>query len=103
MQNQAPERKTVLKEKTTLSIDGYLLKDVIEDFTALLATYGDKAKISEQSYKYDEATYLALLVPELETDAEMQERIRKENHCKGLREEHERKEFERLAAKFAKE
>lgn len=101
MQDQTQERRTVLNEKTTIDIDGYLLKDVIKNLTDLLETYGDKAQISEEQYKYDDGNYLALLVPEPETDAQMQARIKHENYYKDLREQHERKEFERLAVKFA--
>ena len=102
MQDQTQERRTVLNEKTTLNIDGHLLKDVIKNLTDLLDTYGDKAQISEEQYEYnDDRSYLALLVPEPETDTQMQARIKQENYYKDLREQQERKEFERLAVKFA--
>ena len=97
------ERKMIIKEQTTLDIDGRLLKDVIKNLTALLEQYGDKAQISKETYHYEEGTYLALMLPVPETDAEMAYRLNLEQQSKEAREKRDRAEYERLAAKFAQE
>lgn len=94
------KRKMVNKEVATINIDGYLLKDVIKDLTALLVEHGDGAMVREETYTYEDGKYLALLVPTLETDEEMAFRLREEAFYASVREDRERKEFERLRAKF---
>ena len=94
------ERKLILKEVTTLDIDGYLLKDVVKSLTELLAEYGDEAQVSKESYRYDDGWYMALLKPTPETDAEMAERIGLEQSAQRARDTRDRLEFERLQAKF---
>ena len=94
------KRKMILKEVTTLDLDGYLLKDVVKNLTELLAEYGDEARVSKESYRYDDGWYMALLKPTPETDAEMAERIGLEQSAQQARDKRDRLEFERLQAKF---
>ena len=94
------ERKLILKEVTTLDIDGYLLKDVVKNLTELLAEYGPDAQVSEEQHQYQDGRYMALLRPTPETDAEMAQRINQEAINAARRERIERQEFERLQAKF---
>jgi len=94
------ERKMILKEVGTIDVDGYLLKDIIQNLTELLELYGEDVQISKEQYKYDTGDYLALFKPTPETDAEMEERIKKENYYKKLNEDSERAVFERLKLKY---
>lgn len=94
------ERKMILKEVTTLDLDGYLLKDVVKNLTELLAEYGDTAQVSKESYRYEDGWYMALLKPTPETDAEMAYRLGLQQQVQRARDIRERSEFERLQAKF---
>lgn len=79
------ERKMILKEVTTLDIDGYLLKDVVKNLTELLAEYGDTAQVSKEPHQYQDGWYMALLKPTPETDAEMAHRLGLEQQARQAR------------------
>lgn len=95
------ERKTILKEVGTLDLDGYLLKDIIQDLTKMLEKYGDDVKVSVEQYEYTDGEYFALMKPTPETDEEMEVRIKQQVYYKKLNEDSERATFERLQKKFS--
>lgn len=94
------ERKTILKEVGTLDLDGYLLKNIIQDLTEMLQKYGDDAQVSVEQYKYEDGEYFALMKPTPETDEEMEVRIKQQVYYKKLNEDSERATWERLQKKF---
>lgn len=95
------ERKTILKEVGTLDLDGYLLKNIIQDLTEMLQKYGDDVQVSVEQYKFVDGEYFALMKPTPETDEEMEVRIKQQAYYKKLNEDFERATFERLQKKFS--
>ena len=95
------ERKTILKEVGRLDLDGYLLKNIIQDLTEMLQKYGDDVQVSVEQYKYEDGEYFALMKPTPETDEEMEVRIKQQAYYKKLNEDSERATFERLQKKFS--
>lgn len=94
-------RNNKLVEVATLNLDGYTMKEAVKYLQALMAVHGEDVRISEESRQYEEGKYLALLKSVPETDAEMEVRIAQEAEWQAKRDAHERREFERLQAKFA--
>ncbi len=93
------ERKMIPKEVTSLDMEGNL-SDAIKYLNNLLESYGEDCYISKEQHEYSDDYYLALIKPTPETDAEMEERIKKENYYKKLNEDSERAVFERLKKKY---
>jgi len=89
------ERKLLPKEVDTLDLDGVLLKDAVKDLTELLEHYGDTARISEES-----RSYLIVVVPTLESDDQLANRLKSEALRVLNKEARDRAEFERLQKKF---
>lgn len=80
--------------------DGYTLQQVADRIAALIAEYGPTASIGKHTYEYDEGEYLYVFKEIPETDEQMNERIANEERWFAGDEERERREFERLQAKF---
>lgn len=93
-------RKMLMKEVDTISMNGYLLKDIIKNLTELLAQHGDTVQVSEEQIPYEDGKYLALMKPTPETDEEMKARLQREDHYRQMAEVREREEYKRLVAKF---
>jgi uncharacterized protein with von Willebrand factor type A (vWA) domain len=80
--------------------EGYTLQQVADRIAALIATYGPTATIEEHTYPYDDEKYKYVFKNIPETDEQMNERIANEERWFAGDEERERREFERLQAKF---
>ena len=80
--------------------DGHSLRQVADRIAVLIAQYGPDASIGEHSYPYDDEKYQYVFKKIPETDEQMSERIAQEEKWFAGDEEHERREFERLQAKF---
>lgn len=95
------ERKLIQKEVGTFGPEFCTLKEVLATIKYLIAEHGEDAKIIEGTYPYSDGTYLAVVAKVLETDKEMAERIAVETAATTVQLDRERKEYERLKAKFA--
>lgn len=94
------ERKKVWREKDRLNLSGFTLVQAILRLQEHRDEYGKDAVIEWRDYKYDDGQYLAVMVQEDETLQEMNERIAREKKWADSLLQDERKEFERLKAKF---
>lgn len=94
------ERKLIAREKTTVNLDGYTIKEAVEYLQSLLDQYDPTARLSRENYSYDEGTSLALFVDEPETDQEYAIRLAKEAWNLERLEARDRAEYLRLSAKF---
>jgi hypothetical protein len=80
--------------------DGYTLQQVAARIKGLIAQYGPTASIGKHTYPYDDGEYQYVFKEIPETDEQMNERIANEERWFAGDEERERREFERLQAKF---
>jgi hypothetical protein len=96
------ERILRSREKETVWLDGCTLAGAIEQLKLLVKTYGEKATLDSTCEKYSDSDkeYLRVFTMEPETDDEMNARIAQEDRYAAIREDHDRREFERLQAKF---
>ena len=94
------ERKLVWHEKTSINFEYDTLDKAIANLQRHREDYGGAARIEERHCKYEDGTYLAIMVNEPETDKEMTYRIAREEKYAAQREEFDRREFERLQNKF---
>lgn len=94
------ERKLIPREKETVDLDGYTIKEALERLQGFLDQYGPTARLSRELYHHSEGAYLALFVDELETDQEYATRLAKEAWNLERLEAKERAEYLRLSAKF---
>jgi len=94
------ERKMILKEATEIYLESDTLDEAIARLERLRESYGGEAVIRTVNSFGDD--YLALMVEQPETDAEMAERIAGEERWAARREQQERETFERLAKKYGK-
>lgn len=94
------KRKLIAREKITIDLDGYTIKEGVEFLQGLLNQYGPTARLSRENYSYDEGTCLALFVDEPETDQEYAIRLAKEAWNLERLEARDRAEYLRLSAKF---
>jgi len=93
-------KKLVMHQKETVDLDYKTIGEAIEYLKSLQDTYGPDAKLENDSYPYEDTTYLFVKVLEEETDKEYQIRVDHEAKMKVWQEERDKKEFERLSAKF---
>jgi hypothetical protein len=93
------DRKMVQKEVRSFDPE-YSLKQLKANIEDLIESYGENAVISKTSDGWSDYEYLALFVEVPETDYQMHHRLHFEAKCKAEREAHDKKEFERLQAKF---
>ena len=81
-----------------------LLVDAQHKFSALSVLYGRLAYLSHEYVEYSHDEYeFVVYVKEPESDEEFNARVEAEKSAKAVREKRERIEYERLAAKFAKD
>jgi hypothetical protein len=96
------ERILRAREKETVDLDCCTLVEAVERLKKLLDTYGFYATLDSTCEQYSDSDqkYLRVFVDEPETDAEMQYRIEQEERYAAMAEDRDRREFERLQAKF---
>ena len=93
-------RKIVNKPVTSVDIEWSTLESAVKTLHNLVNTYGPNAKIKSYTPQYSDTEYLYVYADEPETDSEMNLRIALEERYEREQEVRDRKEFERLAAKF---
>jgi predicted oxidoreductase len=93
------DRKMVQKEVSSFDPE-YSLKQLKANIENLIESYGENAVISKTSDGWSDYEYLAVFVEVLETDSQMHARLQFEAKCNAEREARDKKEFERLQAKF---
>lgn len=92
-------RKTIVK--VAERVEGYTLKEVLENVNDLIERYGENAEVDYTTRdKWDDHQYLCVLSERLETDDEMKNRIKSEEYTKKMREDLEKREYKRLKKKF---
>lgn len=93
-------RKITTVAEESLDLEYCTLQEARDKLDALIAEYGPTAKINYYQLPYTEDSYLYVFKERFETDEEMSARIATEEQHEKVREERDRKEFERLQAKF---
>ena len=94
-------RKITSENKGTIDFDGLTLKNAHEYIQSLIVEYGEGATLEWEYPSYEgEVGRLYLSKERFETDEEMAARILLEEQHEQDREARDRKEFERLQAKF---
>jgi thiamine kinase-like enzyme len=98
------EREQRLAEASSLCFEYCTLGDAAKKIAELIKEYGKDAVIHSycDSYSNSEKEYLHVMVPRPETDKEYDARIKMLEDNERRREENDRREFERLQAKFKK-
>ena len=96
------ERQMRDQEVTTLNLDFETLGSAVDELQRLIEAYGRDAKICSRCEQYSESDkeYLSVMVPRLETDKEMKERIKREETSAAARLRYERRQYEALKKKF---
>jgi siroheme synthase (precorrin-2 oxidase/ferrochelatase) len=101
---QKVNRERILRsrEKETVYLDSCTLGEAVEQLKKLVQTYGEKATLDSTCEQYSDSDkeYLRVFVDEPETDDEMNARIAQEERYAAMAENRDRREFERLQAKF---
>ena len=85
---------------TDIDLEYLTLKEAAARIQSLIAQYGEDAKIETHSPAYSDSEYLGVYADRPETDKEMARRIAQEEKWAKDQEERDRREFERLRAKF---
>ena len=96
------ERKIVTTPAESLDLEYKTLQSARDLLDELIAEYGPTARIDYHQQPYSEDSYLYVFENRPETDEQMAFRIANEEKWEADREERDRKEFERLQAKFGK-
>jgi hypothetical protein len=94
------ERKKIEREVSSFDIEYMSVDHVIEAMISFKKQYGGNARFLEERHAYSDGHYIALCVEVFETDEEMAKRIALEERWAAEDAERDRKEFERLKAKF---
>lgn len=94
-------RKTVRYDVDTLEVDCTTAKALLEQLQRIIANYGEDVEIDRDPVPYSEGDEIVVRAVRLETEEEMAKRIAREERDEKIREAAERREFERLKAKFA--
>jgi hypothetical protein len=94
------ERKKVSREVTTLDLDYSMIDSAIEELQNIRRNYGTELRIRRQSYDYSDGEYWAVMGDRDETDKEMRKRIADEERWEADQAVRDRRDFERLKAKF---
>ena len=95
-----PQKKLVSVFKTSFDPDCRSLSSIIAELQNLVQQYGEDAHIEQRDYEYSDTKYFAVLVKELETDAQFEKRIAQEAIWQKAQEARDRLEYERLQQKF---
>lgn len=95
-------RKLVPRQKSSLDIGYETLEAVLSRIKRAIKDYGKDATIKPYQVPYDTSNkeYLGIFVMELETDEEMNARIKDEERHEEWMVKREKEEFERLRKKF---
>lgn len=72
----------------------------LSNIFTLITTHGADARLKKYQAEYSDSEYLAVYAYEPETDAEMSKRIAQEEKWEAEQVERDRRDFERLKAKF---
>jgi hypothetical protein len=94
------ERKKVRREVTTLDLDYSSIDAAIKELQDIRRNYGTELSIQRQSYDYSDGEYWAVMGEREETDKEMHKRITDEERWEAEQAVRDRRDFERLKAKF---
>ncbi len=94
-------RKTVEYPASLVDIEHGTLGSALERIQKLINCHGPSARIDYYEPPYSDSIYLYVYTTRAETDAEYNLRISAEERYEHLREDVERKEYERLQKKFA--
>ncbi len=94
------ERKKVKREVATLDIDYSTVAEAIRELQSILESYGSDARIERSHYEYNDGEYWAITTMVDETDEQMRKRIAHEEVWEAEQAERDRRDFERLKAKF---
>ena len=94
------ERKKVRREVATLDLDYSMIDSAIEELQNIRRDYGRELRIERRSYDYSDGEYWAVMGERDETDEEMRARIANEERWEAEQAERDRRDFERLKAKF---
>ena len=94
------ERKKVKREVATLNIDYSTVGEAIRELQTVRKSYGADARIGRAHYQYEDGEYWAITAMFDETDEEMRKRIAEEEKWEAEQAERDRRDFERLKAKF---
>ena len=94
-------RKLVDEAATSFYVEDHTLGEIYETVKELIEDYGKDARVMYYyPDRYSDSKYLYVFRKRPETDEEMAKRLAYEAKMAADREEYERREFERLSAKF---
>lgn len=94
------ERKKVKREVATLDIDYSTVAEAIRELQSVAEYAGNDALIERSQYDYGDGEYWAITAMFDETDEQMRKRIAEEERWEAEQAERDRRDFERLKAKF---
>jgi siroheme synthase (precorrin-2 oxidase/ferrochelatase) len=94
------QRLKIARKVDTIDVDNSKLTDLVDRMKSLIEEYGDGVYISREEYDYSDDFYYVVMVIVPETDEEMATRIEHESIRAAILANPERKEYERLKAKF---
>ncbi len=94
------ERQKVWAEVVQVDLNYLTLAEAVTKLTGYRAQFGATAEIRKRSYEYGDGEYWAVMQERDETDREMTKRIALEERWEAERAEQDRRDFERLKAKF---
>lgn len=95
------ERKKIMVRATTVDLEYLSLEQAVEKLMKLKDQYeGIKNTLEYGTEMYSDNKYLYICAERYETDQEMNKRLSQEEESRKWKEEHDRKEFERLKKKY---
>lgn len=94
------ERKIVKREIGELDVDYCTAEEVIDVLKGYIQSHGDAVKLYVEDRDYGDYKYISVTIMAPEDDKQYAKRVEQEEYYAALNEERERKEFERLQAKF---
>ena len=97
----AVKRERVMVRRTCgdLYFDQRSVRGLIEELQGYLDEYGDSARIESETDSYGDTSWF-ITAEELESEKEMLARVKHEEYLESHSAERERREYERLKAKF---
>lgn len=93
-------KKLISKEVDTLYVSYTSLKDLKAEIDRFISAYGEDAYTELEQQAYSDSFQVSVYAEVLETEVEYQTRLQQEDSANKRREEHERKEYQRLQKKF---
>lgn len=94
------ERKITTTPAESVDLEYTTLQSARDQLDALIAEYGPTAEIKPYQAPWTDTEYLYVFQNHTETDEQMAERIANEERWEAAQDERDRKEYERLQAKF---